>query len=69
MDIRVTDHGSIMLFTGVSDAGRAWIQENLIQGTDEVQVWGPRKRPGVAIERRYLDHIVEGARADGLDVE
>lgn len=68
-DIAITNCGSILLFTGVSEAGKTWVTEHLIEGNDEVQLWGPTSRPGVVVEPRYAQDIVEGAQNDGLEVE
>lgn len=60
-DIQFTDHGSIWTAAPLTDAGRAWIDENL---PDDAQWFGG----AICIEPRYGAAIVEGMRADGLEV-
>ena len=67
-DILINDCGSILLFIGVSEVGKEWINDHLIEGNDEVQTWGPASRPGVVVEPRYAADIVYGAQNDGLEV-
>ena len=64
-DINVQNHGSILVLSGVSEAGKSWLNDNVIEPNSEVQMWGG----GVVVEPRYVDHIVDGARNDGLEVE
>jgi hypothetical protein len=63
MDIKIEDHGSIVLLIPISAIGEQWVDENL--NGPETQRWGR----GVVVEPRYVLHIVEGARGDGLEVE
>jgi hypothetical protein len=60
IDINVTDHGSIVLLTGASDAGADWLASNI----------GHAMRFGAAyvVEPRYVSAIVDGMAADGLTV-
>ena len=60
-DISVVDYGSICLLFPLSNAARAWVEENL---PEDRQYFGP----GIVVEPRYIDNIVEGARQDGLRV-
>jgi hypothetical protein len=63
-DIIVANHGSILILTGISDAGKAWIEEHLIEGNPEIQFWCK----GIVVEPRYVEDIVFGTRNDGLEV-
>ncbi|HEX7013600.1 MAG TPA: hypothetical protein VF161_12670 [Steroidobacteraceae bacterium] len=62
MDIRITNHGSIVILHAISEAAREWLDANL---ADDVQTWGPT---GYVVEPRYVDPIIEGAIADGLEI-
>jgi hypothetical protein len=59
-DIRLENHGSIMLLRGHTERGMEWICENV----DVQQLYGP----SAVIEWRYAKPIVDGARAAGLEV-
>ena len=61
-DFSVGNHGSICLLMPHTDAARGWIAEHL---TDpETQFWGG----SVVVEPRYLETILDGIEADGLEV-
>lgn len=62
MDIRITNHGSIVILHAISEAAREWLDENL---AGDVQTWGST---GYVVEPRYVDPIIDGAIADGLEV-
>ncbi len=62
-DIRVTNHGSIVILAGVSDAGERWLDAHLAYS--DWQRWGPN---GFAVEPRYVDDILDGAHEDGLEI-
>jgi hypothetical protein len=62
MDIAFENHGSIVLIRGLSDAGQAWLDENV--GDDETQYFGN----AIAAEPRYVEAVMHGAQADGLVV-
>ena len=61
-DIQCENHGSIFLIRGVSDAGQAWLDENV--GNDETQHFGN----AIAAEPRYVVDIAHGAIEAGLVV-
>lgn len=61
IDLQVTGI-FVFILTPVSDTGRKWIDKRI--GPD-AQRWGK----GIAVEHRYIEDIVEGARLDGLEVE
>jgi len=60
-DISVANHGSILIFTPTSDAGREWVSQHL---PDDAMRWAG----GIVVEPRYAQDIVDGAINDGLDV-
>ena len=60
VDIQFENHGSIFLIRGVSDAGQAWLDENV--GDDETQYFGH----AIAAEPRYIADIANGAIEAGL---
>lgn len=62
MDIRVDNHGSIMIVTPVTAAGKEWVDLHL--NNSEMQRWAG----GIVVEPRYLQDIIDGAEADGLVV-
>jgi len=61
-DIRVENHGSVVLLRPLSDAGKEWLEANVIN--EETQRWGE----AVVAEPRYVANVVEGMQADGLEV-
>jgi hypothetical protein len=61
-DIAFENHGSIVLIRGLSEAGQAWLDENV--GDDETQFFGG----AVVCEPRYVEAIYLGAHSDGLEV-
>lgn len=62
-DFRVQDEGSIVVLHPQNDAARSWIDDHLYAEDGEGPVWWGG---GVAIERRYVQDILEGVAADGL---
>lgn len=60
-DLFVHNHGSIFVLEPVSKAGFDWLDEHI---AEEHQIWGN----GIVVEHRYIDAIVDGALADGLEV-
>lgn len=62
VDIQLENCGSIFLIHGVSDAGQAWLDENV--GNDETQYWGK----AVVCEFRYVADVAYGAIQAGLVV-
>lgn len=68
-DLQFWNHGSFVQCTPVTDAGREWMFNNLMDGMPGVtEAIGDVMWP-VYIEHRYLEDIVLGARADGLICE
>jgi hypothetical protein len=62
-DIAFENHGSIVLIRGLSEAGQAWLDENV--GDDETQYFGN----AIAAEPRYVEPIMQGALDAGLGVQ
>lgn len=62
LDIRVADHGSLVVIAGVSVKGEEWLAANL---DPDAQRWGVN---GWVVEPRYVQDIVYGAMDAGLDV-
>lgn len=60
-DIDVTNQGCFYVITALTDRGAEWFEDNLVG--EQTPACG-----GIAVEGRYLDDIVEGALADGLEV-
>lgn len=60
-DATVYNHGSICIVVPLTAAARAWIAEN-VSGES---MWFAG---GLVVEPRYLDDLVDGMRADGLEV-
>jgi hypothetical protein len=61
MDITFTDHGTVWLALGVSEAGQTWFDEHV-----DFQQWLGKQ--GV-IDHRYAQPIVEAAQAAGMVIE
>lgn len=61
-DLRIENHGSIVMLRPVSDLGREWVAEHIPQ--DAIWFGG-----AVAVEPRYLGNIIDGAAGDGLEIE
>lgn len=60
-DVMVSNHGTIFLFTPVTENGRRWIGENV--GDDVMWFAG-----GLAVEHGYARQLAEGMLSDGLEV-
>ena len=60
-DVMVEPHGSIVLVRPATDAGEAWLRENV---QEDAQWWGA----ALVVEPRYLDNLLDGIRAAGLKV-
>lgn len=59
-DFEVDNHGTIFIFTPVSEAGKQWCYNHL---PEDCPRWGIL---GFVVEHRYIADIVAGARRDGL---
>ena len=62
MDIKVQNEGSIYLLSSLTPAGEDWIEEHI---PEDAMTWGG----AIVVEHRYIEAIVVGAIADGLEVE
>jgi hypothetical protein len=60
-DLSITNHGSLFLLRGASEAGEAWLTENIPDARCFAGL--------IAVEPRYIRDIAEGAVNDGLTVE
>lgn len=60
-DFTVRGGGTLYILTPLTIPAREWVAEHI---SDDAQTWGG----GIAVEHRYINAIVEGARADGLEV-
>lgn len=63
MDFHLANYGTIYVLTPETDQARAWVDEYL---PSDAMRWG---RNGVVVEHRYIADIVEGIRADGMEVQ
>lgn len=61
-DIIVTNHGSIIALVGNTDAGAEWLAEHLPEDC-------PTLGASYCVETRFADDILDGAAADGLEIE
>lgn len=61
-DLSIQNEGSIFLLRGLTDAGKAWIAENI---PSDAQTFGD----AVVVEHRFIGDIAQGAVCDGLEVE
>jgi hypothetical protein len=61
IDIRVEDHGSIVLLNPTTEIGQQWLDDNI----DPEALWWGRK---LAVEPRYVEVIVQAMISDGLTV-
>jgi hypothetical protein len=60
-DFTLTDGGSVCLLTPTTREARYWLDENI--GEDAIYLG-----QGLAIERRYVQQIIDGVQADGFEV-
>lgn len=61
VDVRVENHGSIVLLRPISDLADVWIDEHI---DDEAQ----RYSGAIVVEPRYVDDIISGMEEGGLTV-
>lgn len=61
VDFQVANHGSIYILTGLTEACREWIEEDV--GADQTQTWGQH---GIVVEPRYVGPIVDGLLEAGF---
>jgi len=63
IDFRVTNHGSVVLITPLTDQGTSWLNENV--QTESWQWFGN----SLSCEPRYVEDLLNGAINDGLLAE
>ena len=61
-DLHVANDGTVFQLTPLTEAGNNWVVDHL----PEDRIWGHH---AILVEHRYIADIVDGAIADGLDVE
>ena len=61
-DIRIENASSVVLIRPMTAAGREWVEEN-VQAEDWQQFGG-----AIAAEPRTVQAVIDGARADELEV-
>ena len=61
-DFEITGGGTVYILTPCTTEAKEWLEEHV--DLDNVQWFGR----GIAVEHRYIEDIVEGARGDGLEV-
>jgi hypothetical protein len=62
-DIQIEDHGSIVLLRPTSPEASDWLDEHCA-----VESW-QRFGDALAVDPRYVGHIIGGAREDGFSIE
>lgn len=61
-DFNVLNEGSIILLNPITAAAGEWVDEHILAGNDEVQMWGS----AVVVEPRFIEDILRGIVSDGL---
>ena len=61
-DVRVTDHGSVVLFHPLTDAARDWLSDNV---GDDAMYLGD----ALACEHRFAGDLADGMVCDGLGID
>lgn len=61
VDFKFANHGSVTVLTPISEAAKAWIDENI---DPDAQKWAG----GVVIEPRYADAVLNGISGDGFSI-
>ena len=62
VDFRVVDHGTIFLLYANTRRARQWVKENL--PPDHMKY-----ADASVVEHRYIGDIIDGIRADDLDID
>lgn len=63
-DALVENHGSLFLIRPLSTYAADWIEQNILNVNEEAQTFGS----ALVVEPRYVENILRGMRADGLEV-
>jgi hypothetical protein len=61
LDVAVEDHGSLWLFRPLTEDAKIWIDDNV----QDAALWFGG---ALAVEARFVQEMVEGMLADGLEV-
>jgi hypothetical protein len=61
IDVRIENHGSIILFHAVTAVACDWFEDNV---QDDAQFWGD----AVVVEPRYAHDLAEGLLRAGFEV-
>ena len=61
LDVSVEDHGSLWLFRPLTEEAKTWIDDNV----EDAALWFGG---ALAVEARFVQAMVEGMLADGLEV-
>lgn len=63
MDFTVSHHGNVIMVTPVSQDAKDWTAENVqLEGWQWIG-------PSFAVDQHCIDDLVDGIRADGLNVQ
>lgn len=63
MDALIESHGTVVLLKPQTDEATTWVDDNIGSDNGFQPFW-----PTVVVEPRYVDDIVQGMQADGLEV-
>ncbi len=63
-DFSIAGGGSIMLLTPQTTEAEQWVEDHIGQDNGFQPYW-----PTVTIEANYMQDIIDGIEADGLEVE
>lgn len=63
MDVRVSNQGTVWVFTPITPEGQDWVDQHL-----ELQGWQWLGGESFAVDHRPAESIVHGMRGDGLVV-
>jgi hypothetical protein len=61
LDVSVEDHGSLWLFRPITEDAKTWIDDNV----EDAALWFGG---ALAVEARFVQALIEGMLADGLEV-
>jgi len=61
-DFRIINHGTICILQALTEVAENWVSEYL---PADATTWGQN---GIVVEPRYVDPIIDGIVADGLEV-
>lgn len=67
-DVRVENHGTIVLLHPCTDAARQWFDEHLTSDEDQFADAPQFYGEAVAAEPRYVANLIDGMETDGLVV-